>query len=1574
MHKSFLTLKLKYQMKNLSKYIYGALLFLLCIFLNKNIAAQNWPADTINTGMNTGNPSFPFPQFNEYANGKTLAKYNGEGVTHADMEKSMKEGYKIMMHRALYTGQTYGGKKYIVYNYSTVPSNYGTFVSEGDGYALIAAAYFGDKETFDGLWMWVHDNRLSKVKQYFNCTDLRPTYPHGAGIPGWQDTQTDNAGATTINSATDGDVDIAMGLLLAYKQWGDNMGISDACGNPISYKNEALKMIKVLVDTLYYTKASSGAGAGVKGYLSGDVGIDGYIKSGNTWDELTNWRYSAANTAYPWAIPKPDPLGPTSVYPDYMSPGYFNEFSKFLIANGGTSWQINQYRRAEASSDWTIGQMYSKGYIASTGNYQVNANGSTTTFGQFAGGEDFRAAWRTILNYVWHGNPDSTWNPVTHQKIAGGNTYEYDMAVRHASFLKFPRTNPTPANTNAALCTTLGASPDLSCPNWKGVVQIRQQETVTGAVGGDFYRTNYTVGTGAPAAVASGDVDLTAEIYRQNEILWDDVNTALTKEDTLGRYQKGTPKYFHDWFRLLGMLTTSGNLHPPANVTAGANMKVYMSVDKTYAYAADLLTYTVSYRNYGSVTATGVSISTLLDSDYQFVSASNGGALSGSTITWSIGAVPGFQSATGINPTTGKLTFVVRVKTPPVHSRVCLTSTLTATNSLSWTSNEFPNNASYTMQRNCVDLLQDRSLFIDKTTDRALMNPGDIANFKLSFGNKSAANLWLNGGRDRVTMSYGNYLLPSNTFYHFYRIWHSANEAYINLNNYRVSYFLNDAAAIGIYDATTNPTGWFFAVDNQSDLDKYLYNPSTGPITFSYQAIPWGSDANGSWNQRIITRFASVITAPTTHIYDKLDSPYLIHKGVVGPGFLRTRMESTPPSPLAPRLLDDWSYSTSVNTNNINGQALRFTPITNSWANPANLNVPITNYSKDVCDADVPNYDRLLVEEFDGYTWRRIAGRGPLPGRETYNVTVFDTIPKNLTWNGFTDAVAIGVTATYTAAAPTATYSGIVKWTIPVMLVGDTGSLAYQAIATGTCPGVDVSFMNVGWIQSQTDSPDSSRVNLKVTCNPVPPTAPAETSLDKTANKTTVSIGDVITYTLTFTNSSGSTATWAGTGTQAADWQALGTGVIPKLNGSVISLDQNGTGNPSPGGTGYAFGPKKVHGKNGWIEATLNPTNSSMLSFIYRYIAGTPGQTGFQGVRLDIFPNPVGNNTINFTLYNNTTALATLTNISYGGSANPINIRTQLVDDKLYIWINNYAGAPLQVITGITQLSPGYTGIYGNSSQQSISAWKAHFDSSFDLAITDPLPAQLSNPTAISNSGTFAAGTITWPTVPGPILAGVSTVRTFQATVGSCSSFITNIGYASVYGVGNISSQNVVNCLTTVPVELINFSAEKKGEQVNLSWLTVSEKDNDHFGIEKSADGKKFEQIGTIKGNGNSTKIITYQFIDKQPFEGLNYYRLAQYDYDGTIKYSEIKEVDMNAQFSVILYPSPFTQETNILVKGSKNKFGVKIFSVLGEELYSNTECNTNEAITFGRPYSSGVYIIKVMMDENIQTLRVLKE
>ncbi|MBN1130014.1 MAG: hypothetical protein JXA71_13565, partial [Chitinispirillaceae bacterium] len=479
--------------------------------------------------INSGNPVFPFPQFQAYQNPTAtlgnLATKNGVGVPHAEMEQTIRDAYRIMMNRATKPGGGVGGIDYI--KYRSNPQ-----CSEGDGYGLLGAAAMADKATFDGMWLYIHDYTLNKVRRYRDGQESSPGYAYSQ-LPGWT-----GAGA---NSAADGDFDIALALLQAYKQWGEFMGINDAQGKPISYKQAAIDFLRALTDTL--TFGANGA------LLSGDIGIDGYFKGGDSWAELSGWA-TAQNTATIGITKRVEQPGPTNQHIDYTAPAYFHQFADFLAEEDSSkyAWNIFQFRRATASSDWLLGQLYQANprNIPFAGWVQLSAS-NQAAFSQFNEGEDFRCAWRTILSYVWHGNPSYSWDPATHNVIPGTpNTHERDIGLRYAKFLSDNRQSPW---NNACV---RGANPTFA---YWGPLMLYTDWDLNGG-GGNFFFLNWIHGTGSMSAVASQDFNLMAEMYRQLEIEWD-------VETPGDGYLTSVPFYYHGWFRLLGLLTLSGNYHAP---------------------------------------------------------------------------------------------------------------------------------------------------------------------------------------------------------------------------------------------------------------------------------------------------------------------------------------------------------------------------------------------------------------------------------------------------------------------------------------------------------------------------------------------------------------------------------------------------------------------------------------------------------------------------------------------------------------------------------------------------------------------------------------------------------------------------------------------------------------------------------------------------------------------------------------------------------------------------------------------------------------------------------------------------
>jgi len=115
------------------------------------------------------------------------------------------------------------------------------------------------------------------------------------------------------------------------------------------------------------------------------------------------------------------------------------------------------------------------------------------------------------------------------------------------------------------------------------------------------------------------------------------------------------------------------------------------------------------------------------------------------------------------------------------------------------------------------------------------------------------------------------------------------------------------------------------------------------------------------------------------------------------------------------------------------------------------------------------------------------------------------------------------------------------------------------------------------------------------------------------------------------------------------------------------------------------------------------------------------------------------------------------------------------------------------------------------------------------------------------------------------------------------------------------------------PVELATFEAKVlENKQVKLQWTTVSEKNNDYYTLERSVDGTRFSPLAKIKAK-ESGREARYDWTDKQPLDGTDYYRLSQTDRDGTTKMLGIKSVRIeSAANTVSIFPNPATDEMTI--------------------------------------------------------------
>jgi hypothetical protein len=124
------------------------------------------------------------------------------------------------------------------------------------------------------------------------------------------------------------------------------------------------------------------------------------------------------------------------------------------------------------------------------------------------------------------------------------------------------------------------------------------------------------------------------------------------------------------------------------------------------------------------------------------------------------------------------------------------------------------------------------------------------------------------------------------------------------------------------------------------------------------------------------------------------------------------------------------------------------------------------------------------------------------------------------------------------------------------------------------------------------------------------------------------------------------------------------------------------------------------------------------------------------------------------------------------------------------------------------------------------------------------------------------------------------------------------------------------NTSPVLPVEMIAFTAQVQDNQTTLlQWQTASEENNQGFEVQRSADGKNWEAIHFVAGNGTTLETQNYTFTDDDPLAGVNYYRLKQVDFDGQFEYSNIvniQTIESSNPQTINIYPNPVTDELTI--------------------------------------------------------------
>ena len=175
---------------------------------------------------------------------------------------------------------------------------------------------------------------------------------------------------------------------------------------------------------------------------------------------------------------------------------------------------------------------------------------------------------------------------------------------------------------------------------------------------------------------------------------------------------------------------------------------------------------------------------------------------------------------------------------------------------------------------------------------------------------------------------------------------------------------------------------------------------------------------------------------------------------------------------------------------------------------------------------------------------------------------------------------------------------------------------------------------------------------------------------------------------------------------------------------------------------------------------------------------------------------------------------------------------------------------------------------------------------------------------------------------------------------------------------------------THLPISLLSFSCNNKNDSIIINWKTASETNNDYFELQRSENGIQWNTIVKIVGNGNSTVITNYKYIDKSPNWGTSYYRLKQVDFDGKFSYSHSisSTFTPNQKQEIKTYPNPAIKTITVDI-GLGNQNDILILGLDGRDFTKMLPILKIDESTYSIDISNleiGTYILKINGDTNL--------
>jgi hypothetical protein len=177
-----------------------------------------------------------------------------------------------------------------------------------------------------------------------------------------------------------------------------------------------------------------------------------------------------------------------------------------------------------------------------------------------------------------------------------------------------------------------------------------------------------------------------------------------------------------------------------------------------------------------------------------------------------------------------------------------------------------------------------------------------------------------------------------------------------------------------------------------------------------------------------------------------------------------------------------------------------------------------------------------------------------------------------------------------------------------------------------------------------------------------------------------------------------------------------------------------------------------------------------------------------------------------------------------------------------------------------------------------------------------------------------------------------------------------------------------------LPLILTRFKAERRLNEALIYWAMAPGHTAAQFRIERSTTATAFETIGSVEVK--DSEELRYQFSDRSPKVGHNYYRLKMVGIDGEVKYSSVSQIQFDPSEPVLtLAPNPASPDQITLLAIGVEPENIRVHSLLGRSVsfsHRYDKESSQLAILPSAPLPSGIYLVSLGRGSALKSIKVV--